>query len=95
VKEMWQGNKAAPAYEANRREVLRRANGACERCGRATKLVVHHRHRVQWRKTPKNADHRPEAMEALCQSCHDKEHRAEMIYRLKQIPKKAEAASEG
>ncbi len=89
LKGMWQGNKAAPEYEANRREVLRRANGACERCGRATKLVIHHRYRVQWRKTPQKADHRPETMEALCQSCHDKEHRAEMIYRLKQIPKKA------
>jgi RNA-directed DNA polymerase len=95
VKAMWPGNKAAPEYEANRREVLRRANGKCERCGRATKLTVHHRHRVQWRKTPKNADPRPETMEALCQSCHDKEHRAEMIYRIKQIPKKHEHASQG
>ncbi len=95
VKDMWQGNKAAPEYEANRREVLRRANGACERCGRATKLVVHHHHRVQWRKNPKQADHRPEAMEALCQSCHDKEHRAERIYRLKQNTRKQEQASEG
>jgi len=88
LKDMWQGNKAAPEYEANRREVLGRAKGKCERCGRATKLVVHHRYRVQWRKTPKNADHRPENMEALCQTCHDNEHRAEMIYRLKQIPSK-------
>jgi RNA-directed DNA polymerase len=90
LKEMWQGNKAAPEYEANRREVLKRANGKCERCGQATKLAVHHRHRVQWRKTPKHADHRPETMEALCQSCHEKEHRAEMIYRIKQISKKRE-----
>jgi hypothetical protein len=34
-------------------------------------------------------------MEALCQSCHDKEHRAEMIYRLKQNTRKQEQASEG
>jgi hypothetical protein len=34
-------------------------------------------------------------MEALCQTCHDKEHRAEMMYRLKQIPKKQELASQG
>src|SRR6266496_5617805 len=34
MKEMSQAS-----YEASRREVLRRANGACERCGRARKLV--------------------------------------------------------
>ena len=44
MKDMWQGNSAAPMYAANRREVLKRATGACERCGRATKLTVHHRH---------------------------------------------------
>lgn len=95
VKAMWPGNKAAPEYETNRREVLRRANGTGERCGRATKLTVHHRHRVQWRKTPQKADHRPETMEALCPSCHAKEHRAEMLDRIKPLPKKQEYASQG
>jgi len=93
MKDMWQGNSAAPTYAANRREVLKRANGACERCGRATKLTVHHRHRVKWNKKPLQADHRPEVMEALCKSCHDKEHRAERVHRMKQIPKKQECAS--
>jgi RNA-directed DNA polymerase len=95
MKGMWQGNSAAPTYAANRREVLKRANGACERCGRATKLTVHHRHRVKWNKKPMQADHRPEGMEALCKSCHDKEHRAERVYRMKQIAKKQERASQG
>ena len=94
MKGMWQGNSAAPTYTANRREVLKRANGACERCGRATKLTVHHRHRVKWNKKPMQADHRPEGMEALCKSCHDKEHKAERVYRVKQIPKKQERASQ-
>jgi len=93
LKDMWQGNSAAPMYAGNRREVLKRANGACERCGRATKLTVHHRHRVKWNKKPMQADHRPEGMEALCKSCHVKEHRAELVYRMKQIPKKQERAS--
>ena len=89
LKDMWQGNSAAPVYTANRREVFKRANGACEHCGRATKLTVHHDHRVRWNKKPKQADHRPGAMEALCQSCHDKEHRAEKIHRIKLRAKKA------
>jgi RNA-directed DNA polymerase len=93
MKDMWQGNSAAPMYAANRREVLKRATGACERCGRATKLTVHHRHRVKWNKKPMQADHRPEGMEALCKSCHVKEHRAELVYRMKQIPKKQEHTS--
>ncbi len=79
MKDMWQGNSAAPMYATNRREVLKRATGACERCGRATKLTVHHRHRVKWSKKPMQADHRPEGMEALCKSCHVKEHRAELV----------------
>jgi RNA-directed DNA polymerase len=95
MKDRWQGNSAAPTYAANRREVLKRANGACERCGRATRLTVHHRHRVKWNKKPMQADHRPEVMEALCKSCHDKEHRAELIHRMKQIAKKRERASQG
>lgn len=93
MKDMWQGNSAAPMYAANRREVLKRATGACERCGRATKLTVHHRHRVKWNKKPMQADHRSEGMEALCKSCHVKEHRAELVYRMKQIPKKQEHTS--
>ena len=92
MKGMWQGNSAAPTYAANRREVLKRAKGACERCGRATKLTVHHRHRVKWNKNPMQADHRPESMEALCKSCHDKEHRAERVYHMKQIAKEAGAS---
>src|SRR5260370_38877756 len=44
VKDMWQGKKAAPEYEAKRREVLRRANGTSERCGRATQLGVPTQH---------------------------------------------------
>jgi len=84
LKGMWQGNTAAPLYQANRREVLRRANGQCERCGRATKLVVHHQHRVRrGTKKEEHADHQPETMEALCRNCHEAEHRAEVIYRNK------------
>lgn len=92
LKDMWQGNSKAPVYTANRREVLKRANGACERCGRATKLTIHHNHRVRWNKHPKQADHRPEKMEALCQSCHDTEHRAEKIHRIKLRAKKAKSS---
>jgi len=94
LKDMWQGNSAAPTYTANRREALKRANGACERCGRATKLIIHHRHRAKWNKKPMQADHRPEVMEALCKSCHDKEHKAEMMYRMKQITKKQKLTSQ-
>jgi RNA-directed DNA polymerase len=94
LKDRWQGNSAAPTYTANRRGVLKRAKGACERCGRATKLIVHHRHRAKWNKKPEQADHRPEVMEALCKSCHDKEHKAEMKYRMKQIAKKQKLTSQ-
>jgi 5-methylcytosine-specific restriction endonuclease McrA len=56
--------------------------------------MVHHRYRVGWNEKPMQADHRPEVMEALCKSCHDKEHRAELIYRLKESAKKQEQTSE-
>jgi hypothetical protein len=84
LKAIWGGYTEAPIYDAHRREVLKRAEGHCERCGTATKLAVHHIHRVKRGKRPlAHADHRPEMMEALCTQCHTKEHKAEMIKRLK------------
>jgi RNA-directed DNA polymerase len=75
---IWGGYTEAPIYDAHRREVLKRAQGLCERCGTATKLTVHHKNRVKRGKRPlAQADHRPEMMEALCSQCHAKEHKAE------------------
>jgi len=84
LKRLWHGYREAPTYEANRREVLKRAQGVCERCGAATKLTAHHKHRVhRGRRKLEHADNRPEMMEALCRSCQEKEHRAEVISRNK------------
>jgi RNA-directed DNA polymerase len=82
----WTGIREAPLYEAVRRRVLGRAGGKCERCGQATKLVVHHKHRVG-RKAgqPKlrGADNRVQMLEAVCQACHNGEHWAESSRRAK------------
>jgi RNA-directed DNA polymerase len=80
LKNTWHGNTEAPIYDRNRREALKRANGCCERCGKATKLVTHHTNRVKTGKRKlSQADNRPEMLEAICFECHVKEHRAERI----------------
>lgn len=90
----WDGYREAPLYTANRRVVLRRAAGQCERCGRVVELTVHHKHRVKrGRRKLRNADHRPEMMEALCFKCQGQEHRAEIIYYSKLRKRQAEPAS--
>jgi 5-methylcytosine-specific restriction endonuclease McrA len=84
LKTLWSGYHEAPAYVANRRKVIQRAQGRCERCGRAVKLTAHHKHRVKRGKRKlEQADNRPEMLEALCRQCQDREHRAERIYRIK------------
>jgi RNA-directed DNA polymerase len=94
LKTKWNGYREAPIYTANRREVLRRATGQCERCGQRIKLTVHHKHRVnRGRRSLRNADHRPEMMEAICFKCQGQEHRAENIYYSKLRNRKAEQAS--
>ncbi len=90
LKTLWGGYTEAPIYDASRREVLERAGGMCERCGTATKLTVHHKHRVKrGKRSLKQADHRPEMLEALCGQCHAKEHKAENISRMKTRNRKA------
>ena len=84
LKNTWHGNSEAPIYVATRREALKRAKGGCERCGKATKLYTHHKHRVKTGKRKLNqADNRPEMLEAICFECHTKEHRAERIHQNK------------
>jgi RNA-directed DNA polymerase len=94
---MWNGTTQAPEYDANRREVLRRAGGQCERCGQKLPLTVHHQHRVKRGKRKlREADHRPEMMEALCRKCQGQEHRAETIYYRKlQEKEKLEQTGQG
>ena len=85
LKTLWHGNSEAPIYDANRREALTRAQGRCERCGKATKLMTHHKNRVKTGKRKlKQADNRPEMLEAICFECHVKEHRAERIHQNKE-----------
>ena len=77
---MWHGNREAPIYDRNRREALKRANGCCERCGKATKLLTHPINRVKTGKRKlSQADNRAEMLEAICFACHVKEQRAERI----------------
>jgi RNA-directed DNA polymerase len=84
LKTMWTGNSEAPTYAANRREVLRQANGNCQRCGQAAELAGHHIKRAKrTKRSAEHADNRPEMLEALCRDCHAQEHRAEVIYRNK------------
>ena len=90
LKDVWTGITRAPIYEAARRMVLKRAQGACERCGRSGKLSVHHKNRAGERGRD-GADNRLEMLEALCLACHVQEHRAEHIYRNKQRSAKAKA----
>jgi len=76
----WEGTSRAPEYVANRRLVMQRAGGRCEHCGQRARLVVHHRNRRHYGRRPMaRSDNRPEMMEALCTSCHEKEHRAEVV----------------
>jgi len=83
-KNIWHGNSEAPIYATNRREALKRANGCCERCGKATKLFTHHKNRVKTGKRKLNqADNRPEMLEAICFACHVTEHKAERIHQNK------------
>jgi group II intron reverse transcriptase/maturase len=85
----WTGYNEAPTYQAQRRIVLQRAQGSCERCGKETKLTVHHKHRVKrGRRKLEQADNRPEMLEAICWDCQVKEHRAENIHRNKMRAKK-------
>lgn len=86
LKTLWNGNLKAPIYAANRRVVLGRAKGCCERCGSSEGVEVHHRKRVK--NKLKEADSRPEMLEALCRECHHQEHRAETIERNKRYKTK-------
>src|SRR5260370_24786678 len=84
LKNIWHGKREVPIYAGNRREALKRAKGCCERCGKATKLLTHHKNRVKTGKRKlSQADNRPEMLEALCFECHVKEHRAERIHQNK------------
>jgi RNA-directed DNA polymerase len=95
LKVLWGGYTEAPTYEVNRREVLKRAGGVCERCGTATKLTVHHKHRVKrGKRSLAQADHRPEMLIALCGPCHAMEHKAENISRIKTRNRKTRQARE-
>jgi RNA-directed DNA polymerase len=92
LKVIWGGYHEAPTFVANRRKALRRAKGACERCGTTKKLAVHHTHRVnRGKRKVEQADNRPEMLEVLCRACHDAEHRAENMYRKKQAAQKRQA----
>ena len=96
LKNIWHGNREAPIYAANRREALKRAKGCCERCGKATKLLTHHKNRVKTGKRKlSQADNRPEMLEAICFECHVKEHRAERIHQNKVRFKKESLSGEG
>jgi RNA-directed DNA polymerase len=96
MKTQWSGYHEAPQYVANRRETLKRAQGVCERCGKTTKLTVHHKHRVsRGKRKLAQADHRPEMLEALCWECQTQEHRAELIYRNKLRGRSNAHASQG
>jgi len=96
LKTMWHGNREAPIYDSNRREALKRANGCCERCGKATKLLTHHTNRVKTGKRKlSQADNRPEMLEAICFACHVKEHRAERIHHNKVKFQKESQSGEG
>jgi len=96
LKDIWHGNREAPIYEAHRREALRRANGCCERCGKAMKLFTHHKNRVKRGKRKLNqADNRTEMLEAICFECHVKEHRAERIHQNKVRLKNKSPTGEG
>jgi RNA-directed DNA polymerase len=91
--DLWEGNSRAPEYVANRRLVVQRAAGRCERCGQRARLAVHHRHRRHYgRRRMANSDNRPEMMEALCKTCHDREHRAEVVARNKTMARASAAA---
>jgi RNA-directed DNA polymerase len=83
LKAMWNGQHDSAEYQANRRQVIGRAGGQCERCGEQAKLEVHHKHRVGGKGKLKKADNRVEMLEALCEKCHNLEHRAENINRAK------------
>ena len=87
LKTMWSGTRDAAEYELNRRQVLGRANGSCENCGKQAQLVVHHLHRVGGKAKLKQADNRVEMLRAVCKECHQAEHRAERIYRAKLMGK--------
>jgi RNA-directed DNA polymerase len=92
LKVIWGGYHEAPTFVANRRKALRRAKGACERCGTTKKLAVHHTPRVnRGKRKVEQADNRPEMLEVLCRACHDAEHRAENMYRKKQAAQKRQA----
>ena len=96
LKNIWHGNREAPIYDSNRREALKRANGCCERCGKATKLLTHHKNRVKTGKRKlSQADNRPEMLEAICFERHVKEHRAERIHQNKVKFQKESQPGEG
>src|SRR5579872_895104 len=61
-------------YEKRRREVLKRDEYACVRCGSADRLQVHH-----IRKRSLGRDDRLSALETLCFSCHQREHSAKLF----------------
>lgn len=87
LKSQWNGSSESAEYKASRREVLGRAKGCCERCGKSAELVVHHKHRVGGRGKLRQAEHRTQMLEAVCRECHLAEHRAERIYRAKLMGK--------
>ena len=57
-------------YAVRSRSVMYKAKNRCERCGRLTELQAHHK---QFRSH--GGTHTEENLEAVCQSCHDKEHK--------------------
>lgn len=52
-------------YQRNRKTVLRRAGGHCERCGRQARLQVDHIVNVA-----AGGSHAIENLQALCETCH-------------------------
>jgi hypothetical protein len=66
---------AHPKWQRKRLETLEAANWACETCGTTDKtLHVHHKKYVKGRKA---WEYERNELAALCEDCHDGEHRAQ------------------
>ena len=70
--------KISKSLQIRKQEILKKANGKCQKCGFKGKLHVHHRNKAEYYPkghSPINGEqNNPENLIALCIFCHRKEH---------------------